>query len=136
MLANNKIIAGVCAALAITSAAMAQREMPTKRAPTAGIAYNWSYGLSGADVQRIDQAVRGKSDEDRWMVYTAVVRNREASRDIFPGEPLSTDKVLANVRVRMSTEESNRWTKTWSHLNSNDRAGIIQVLRDDLARKH
>lgn len=136
MQASNKIIAGMCAALALTAAAMAQREQPTKRAPTAGIAYNWSYGLSPGDVQRVDQVVRGKSNEDRWMIYTAIVRNREASRDMYRGEPLTTDKVLANVRVRMSTEESHLWTKTWSHLTTFDRDEIIHVLRDDLARKH
>jgi hypothetical protein len=135
MVATNKIIAGLCAAFAVSSA-MAQSHQPTKTAPTAGIEYNWRYGLSGNDVRTIEQIARGKSDEDRWMVYTAIVRNREASRDIFKGEPLSTDKVLANVRVRMSTEESQKWTKTWSHLNSWDRMEMIRVLRDDLALRH
>lgn len=70
------------------------------------------------------------------MVWTAIVRNREASRDIFKGEPLTNDKVLANVRVRMSTDESNRWTTSWSHMNSWQRNALIRVLRDDLAVKH
>ena len=121
---------------AMTTAANAQSSQPTKTAEVAGITSAWANGLSGEDVRLINAVTRRKSDEDRWMVWTAIVRNREASRDIYPGEALTNDKVLANVRVRMSIDESNRWTRTWSHLNARDRAYVIRVLRDDLATKH
>jgi len=114
----------------------AQTSQPTKTAPVAGIDHSWMNGLSNTDVKLVDRVTRNKNDEDRWMVWTAIVRNREASRDIFSGESLTTDKVLANARVRMSTDEATRWTTTWSHLSAWDRQALIRVLRDDLAVKH
>ena len=121
---------------AISATAGAQVAQPTKTAPVAGIDTNWRSGLSFSDIRLIDRIARGKSDGDRWMIWTAIVRNREASRDIYRGEPLTNDKVLANARVRMSTDEANRWTGTWSRLSSFERAGITMVLRHDLEFKH
>jgi len=132
----NKTIARAAILVACVNVAMAQSQQPTKTAPVAGIDTSWQDGLSSTDVHMIDRVTKGKPDEDRWMVWTAIVRNREASRDMYRGEPLTVDKVLANVRVRMSTDESTHWTKTWSHLSSWDRAAMIRVLRDDLALKH
>ena len=123
-------------AISMTAGAQQPNAQPTKTAPVAGIRDTWANGLSPTDVRMVERVVRGKGDEDRWMVYTAIVRNREASRDIYPGEPLTNDKVLANVRVRMSLDESKRWTNTWSHLTAWDRQAIIRVLRDDLSVKH
>lgn len=130
---KNLALAALCVA---TCMAGAQTSQPTKTAPVAGIDRTWSNGLSETDVNLVHRVTRGKNDEDRWMVWTAIVRNREASRDMYRGEPLTNDKVLANVRVRMSTDESTRWTTTWSHLNAWDRQALIKVLRDDLAVKH
>jgi hypothetical protein len=93
-------------------------------------------GLSNTDIQLVNRVTRGRNDEDRWMVWTAIVRNREASRDIFPGEALTNEKVLANARVRMSTDEARRWSTTWSHLSGWDHQALIRVLRDDLSFKH
>jgi hypothetical protein len=126
----------VVVAAAITTSAMAQTSQPTKTAPTGSIDNGWSHGLTGTDVRLVNRITARKGDEDRWMVWTAIVRNREASRDIYPGEQLTNDKVLANVRVRMSTDESKRWTDTWSHLSAWDRQALIRVLRDDLSVKH
>ena len=133
MLKKLNLAAILVAACAIAGA---QTSQPTKTAPVDDIRGGWVNGLSDTDVRLVNRVTRGKSDEDRWMVWTAIVRNREASRDIFPGETLTNDKVLANARVRMSTDEATRWTTTWSHLSSRDRDAIIRVLRDDLAVKH
>lgn len=131
-----KICLAALAMCCMAVPAMAQTSQPTKTAEVAGIDTNWKDGLSSADVKLVQRVVKGKSDEDRWMVWTAIVRNREASRDIFPGENLTNEKVLANARVRMSIDESKRWSTTWSHLSNWDRTAMIKVLRDDLAVKH
>jgi hypothetical protein len=136
MLKKLSLAAIMIVAGAMATTASAQTSQPTKTAPVAGIDTNWKNGLSSQDVQLINRVTRGKGDEDRWMIWTAIVRNREASRDIYPGERLTNDKVLANVRVRMSLDESKRWTDTWSHLSSWDRNAMTRVLRDDLSVKH
>jgi len=136
MLKNLSLAVTLVAVCALAGVASAQTSQPTKTAPVAGIDSNWRDGLSNQDIQWVQKITRGKNDEDRWMIWTAIVRNREASRDIFPGETLTNEKVLANARVRMSLDESKRWTTTWSHLNSWDRDTIVKVLRDDLAHKH
>jgi len=130
-LAATLVVVGV-----IAGPAMAQTSQPTKTAPVAGIDTNWKSGLSNTDINLVNRVARGKSDNDRWMIWTAIVRNREASRDIYPGEALTNEKVLANARVRMSTDEATRWTRTWSRLNAWERDAIITVLRDDLSKKH
>lgn len=124
--------------IAVCSAAFAgaQSSQPTKTAPVAGIETEWMNGLSGNDIRIVKEIMRGKADQDRWMIMTAIVRNREASRDMYRGERLTNDKVLANVRVRMSTEESNKWTQSWAHFTYFDRQGMIKVLRDDIAHVH
>ncbi len=130
----------ISAALAVMSAqamtAYAQSSQPTKTAPISGIDSNWSQGLSKHNMQLMNGITRRKSDFDRRMLRTAIVRNREASRDIFVGERLTDEKVLANVRVRMSIQESQRWSATRSRLNAEDRRTMLSVLRDDLATKH
>jgi hypothetical protein len=126
----------VISAISVTSSAQSQIAQPTKTAPVAGIDVNWRNGLSPADIRLVDRIARNKSDNDRWMIWTAIVRNREASRDIYRGEPLTNDKVLANARVRMSLDESNRWTQTWARLNSWERQALTMVLRHDLEFKH
>jgi len=138
MLKKLSIAATILVLGAISAAAGAQSQIaqPTKTAPVAGIADHWRDGLSFRDVRLVESVMARKSDNDRWMIMTAIVRNREASRDIFRGEPLTNDKVLANARVRMSTDESNRWTSTWSRLNSFERTAITMVLRHDLEFKH
>jgi hypothetical protein len=128
---TKKLIAGAAVMLAAASVGFAQ----SPRAEGSQIASRWSNGLSANDAHIVAKIVRGMGNQDRFMIYTAIVRNREASHDIFKGEPLATDKVLANVRVRMSTEESSLWTKTWSHMNSWDRQAMVGVLRDDLAQR-
>lgn len=130
------LAAALCVLGGIATSAMAQTSQPTKTAPVQGISTTWKQGLSYTDIQRVNSVTRGKSSEDKWMVWTAIVRNREASRDIYPEERMTPDRVLANVRVRMSTEESQRWTTTWSHLTSWDRQAMITVLTDDLRFKH
>jgi hypothetical protein len=136
MFNKNKLVAGIAMVAATISLGIAQNQQPTKNAPIAGIDTSWQDGLSNQDIRIVHELAYGKKDDDRWMIWTAIVRNREASRDMYKGEPLTTDKVLANVRVRMSTEESTRWTKTWSHLGSLDRTMMIQVLRDDISHRH
>ncbi len=136
MLKKLSLMATILAFGAIAGVANAQIAQPTKTAPVGGIVNTWMNGLSMTDIRLVDRIVRGKSDEDRWMVWTAIVRNREASRDMYKGEPLTNDKVLANVRVRMSTDEAQRWTSTWSNLGAWDRAAVIRVLRDDISFKH
>jgi hypothetical protein len=120
--------------LAAAFANAQKTEQPTKTAPADAL--TWSQGLPGMDAKWVNKIGHGLGEEDKYMVWTAIVRNREASRDIFKGENLTNDKVLANVRVRMSTEESNRWTTSWSHMNSWQRNALIRVLRDDLAIRH
>ena len=138
MLKKLSIAATIFVLGAISAVAGAQSTIaqPTKTAPAAGIADHWRDGLSIRDVRLIDGIIARKSDNDRWMIMTAIVRNREASRDIYRGEPLTNDKVLANARVRMSLDESNRWTGTWSRLNSFERTAVTMVLRHDLEFKH
>ena len=126
-----KIALAAVIAAALNVSALAQK--PTKTAPPNAL--TWQYGLSDKDVNRVDRVTRNLSDRDRYMVWTAIVRNREAAQDIYRGEPLTNAKVLANVRVRMSTQESQMWTSTWAHLNSYDRDSLIRVLSDDLATK-
>ena len=126
-----KIALAAVIAAALNVSALAQK--PTKTAPADAL--TWQYGLSDKDVNRVDRVTRNLGDRDRYMVYTAIVRNREAAQDIYRGEPLTNAKVLANVRVRMSTQESEMWTSTWAHLNTYDRDSIIKVLSDDLATK-
>ena len=133
-----KTLTLAAAALAVCgqAALAAQSSQPTKTAPVHEIRGNWSQGLNRHDTSLVNQVTQGKSEEDRWMIRTAIVRNREASRDIFAGESLTEEKVLANVRVRMTTDESQRWTRTRSHLNSWDLQAMVTVLRHDLAKKH
>ena len=119
-------------ALAATSISIfAQTSHPTKTAPTDTIT-QWRGGLDDTDIRLVNRITRGKSDEDRWMIYTAIVRNREASMDIYKGEPLTDDKVLANVRVRMSTDEAYRWGHTWQHMSPWDHRAMVKVLHDIL----
>ena len=118
---------------ALIMPALVSAQKPTKTAPPDAL--TWRYGMSDTDINRVDRIAHNLGDRDRYMIWTAIVRNREAAQDIYPGEPLSNDKVLANCRVRMSTDESNRWTVTWSHLNMYDRDSLIKVLRDDLQTK-
>ncbi len=134
---EEKMLKNLTLGIVIMAAAFASAQtsqQPTKTAPADAL--TWSQGLPRADAAWVNKVTRGIGEEDKYMVWTAIVRNREASRDIFKGEPLTNEKVLANVRVRMSTEESNRWTTTWSHLNSWQRNSLLKVLRDDLAIKH
>jgi hypothetical protein len=130
------LLASLAAMMGQANLASAQDSAPHKTAPTGDIDNNWSQGLSQHDTKLVNRVTLGKSDEDRYMVHTAIVRNREASRDIFKGEKLTDKKVLANVRVRMTTDESKRWATVRGHLSARDLHNLITVLRDDLATKH
>jgi len=130
------LTAAIVVIIAQANLARGQTSGPTKTAPVTHIVTSWSKGLSVQDVKLVKQVTHGKSDEDRWMIWVAIVRNREASRDIYLGETLTDDKVLANVRVRMTTDETKRWHNTQSHLTATDQQEIVSVLRDDLASKH
>ena len=130
------IAAAMAVMVASATVALGQTMEPTKTAPTGSAIKNWSQGLSDKDVKLVDHITDRKSNDDKWMIWTAIVRNREASKDIFAGEHLSNKKVLANVRVRMTTQESRRWAGTRSRLSSADRQAMVAVLRDDLATKH
>lgn len=133
---NLRIAVAMAVVAASATMAMAQTSAPNKTAPTGSVIKTWSQGLSDRDVRMVDQITSHKSESDKWMIWTAIVRNREASRDIYAGEHLSNNKVLANVRVRMTTQETRRWAGTRSRLGSADLQAMVIVLRDDLARKH
>ena len=128
-----KIALASVLAAAISFSAVAGAQHPTKTAPPDAL--TWRDGLNDKDIYRVDRITRGLGDRDRYMIWTAIVRNREASEDMYRGEPLTNAKILANVRVRMSTDESSRWTATWSHLNPFDRDTLVKVLGDDLMNK-
>jgi hypothetical protein len=130
------LAAGLVAMVASAAMAGEQTSGSTKNAPSGSYIKTWSQGLSRKDIQLVDQVTDSKSEGDRWMIWTAIVRNRSASRDIFSGEHLSDAKVMANVRVRMTTSESKRWAGTRSRFDSADKEAMLTVLRDDLARKH
>jgi hypothetical protein len=126
----------IVAAAAVMAASVALGSSQTSDQAKSGSAIDsWSQGLTDKDVKLVDRITNHKSERDKWMIWTAIVRNREASQDIYSGEHLSDNKVLANVRVHMTTKEAKLWAGTRSRLGSTDRRTMIAVLRDDLATK-
>ena len=93
---------------------------------------SWRDGLSASDQKAVERVAAGRSDQDRFMIYTAVVRSGEAARTYLPGERLDNMKVLANIRVRMSNDESNMWLATWNRLSNRHRTALLKVFRNQI----
>jgi hypothetical protein len=118
-------------ALALTLLMVAAVGM-AQHTPGAQMDRVWQQGLNPGQVRIVERIADRKNATDRWMLYTAVVRTREASEDVFPGERLDNLRILAMVRVRMTLDESNKWTRTWNRLSAGEQSQMLAVFRQIL----
>lgn len=100
-----------------------------QRVREADVQYVWQDGLTASQVNAVNDFVRNMSDTNRWNVYSAVVRSKEFHRDYLPGEPMTSLKVLAAVRTRLSTEDTSKFNSFYSRLSSSQRNRLIGILR-------
>lgn len=114
----------VVIAVFVTVTAFAQR------VPENQVADVWRDGLTDSQIKTVERFIRGMDDTSRWTVYSAVVRSKEYAKERIPGEPLTQMKVLADVKVRLSVEDSQRFQAFWGKLDARDRSTFVTLLRD------
>ncbi|HZH98227.1 MAG TPA: hypothetical protein VEX38_04595 [Fimbriimonadaceae bacterium] len=92
----------------------------------------WRQGLTTTQVNQVQRITRNKTDTHRWAIYLGIVRARDVRRDIFPSENLDMQRVVANARVRMSTEEAQMFLNTWNRLSQSEKTTLVAIMRSQL----
>ena len=92
----------------------------------------WKRGLSMGHQKIVMRIADDEDARNRWMIYTAIVRAKEAASAVIPGESLTQQEVLAHVKVRMTADEHKWWNETWSELSTSERNQLVTILRSCL----
>jgi hypothetical protein len=128
-----RLLVAAVMATAIGAVAPASAQVNTKQLVAGSDVDNaWRNGLNTTQVNQVHRLTRNKTDTHRWAIYLGIVRARDARQDIFPGENLDLQRVIANARVRMSTEEANLFLRTWNRLSASEKQTLFGIMRSQM----
>lgn len=89
----------------------------------------WRDSLTSSQISTVERIAKHKNDTQRWMIYTAVVRSKDARSFHMPSEKLDKNKILANITVRMDLDETNRWQSAWRRLSGKEQKDLLAVFK-------